>query len=59
MPNKITPRALTIKEFAETYKISKSLTYVLLKQGRLTSIKIAGRRLISVDAAEALISGAC
>ena len=56
-PNKA--RALTIKEFAEQYKCSKSLAYVLMKQGKLKSIKIAGRRLIPVDEAEPLISGAC
>jgi excisionase family DNA binding protein len=48
-------RALTVPQFSRRYGPSISKTYEMLKTGELHSVKIGGRRLIPVDAAEALL----
>jgi excisionase family DNA binding protein len=50
-------RALSIRETVARYSIGRSTIYELIKQGKLRSVKIAGKRLVPVDAIEALISG--
>jgi excisionase family DNA binding protein len=53
-------RALSILrtlEAAALYGISRSTIYVLMAQGKLRTVKIAGRRLVPRDAIEALIAG--
>jgi excisionase family DNA binding protein len=48
-------RALTVREFREAYRVSHSYTYELIRTGKLPDVKIGGKRLIPVDAAEALL----
>ena len=48
-------RALRIQEFCEQYGVSRSLVYKLIASGTLKTICIGRRRLIPVDAAEALL----
>lgn len=49
-------RALTINEFCDRYGVGRSTTYELIAAGRLPDVKIGGRRLIPVDAAEQLLA---
>jgi excisionase family DNA binding protein len=56
----ITPdrRALRVAEFCENYGVSRSCLYRLMRAGNLQTCRIGGRRLIPVEAAEALLKGA-
>jgi len=52
-------RALRVNEFCEAYGLSRSTVYKLMSEGKLTTVLVGGRRLIPVEAAEALLqSGA-
>lgn len=51
------PRAYRLRDFCKTYGLSRSTAYVMMNDGRLQSVLIAGRRLIPADAAEALLRG--
>ena len=51
-------RAFRVNDAAATYGISRSTIYILMKEGRLATVKIAGRRLIPRDALEILLKGA-
>jgi excisionase family DNA binding protein len=48
-------RAFQVNEFAAAHGISRSTIYALMKEGKLRTIVIGGRRLIPKDAAEALL----
>jgi hypothetical protein len=49
-------RALRMNDFCRAYGISRATAYKLMRTGRLRTVLVAGRRLVPVDAAEALIS---
>jgi excisionase family DNA binding protein len=51
-----TKRALTVAEFCHSYNVSKTLTYQLMNEGRLRSLKVGAKRLIPTDAAEAWLA---
>jgi len=51
------PRAYHVNEFCRLYGIGRSGVYKLLKEGKLPSVVIAGRRVIPSDAGEALLRG--
>ncbi len=51
-------RACQINEAVDTYRLSRSTLYKLMSSGTLRSVKVGGRRLIPVEALEALIAGA-
>jgi excisionase family DNA binding protein len=52
------PRSLRVNDAAAIYGVSRSTLYKLMKPGGpLRSVKLGGRRLIPVDALEALIAG--
>ena len=51
------PRAYRVNDFCRLYGIGRSGVYKLLKEGKLPSVVIAGRRVIPRDAAEALLRG--
>jgi excisionase family DNA binding protein len=51
------PRALGISTFCKRYGIGRTGTYKLIKDGKLASVLVGRRRLIPVDAAEALLKG--
>jgi predicted DNA-binding transcriptional regulator AlpA len=58
--SRITPqpparRALHINEFCRAYGVNRDTAYGLIKAGKLPDVKILGRRVIPVDAAEALL----
>jgi excisionase family DNA binding protein len=48
-------RAFRVNEFAATYGISRSTIYELMKDGKLRTVLVGGRRLIPKDSAEALL----
>jgi excisionase family DNA binding protein len=48
-------RALTLYDFCDFYSIGRSTAYGMIRSGKLPSIRVGGRRLIPVDAAEALL----
>ncbi len=48
-------RALMLFDFCDFYSIGRSTAYLLIRTGKLRSIRVGGRRLIPVDAAEALL----
>jgi hypothetical protein len=51
----LTPLALSIRDFTRLTSISRSLAYVMIRDGRLKSTKIAGRTVIAYAEAERLI----
>jgi predicted DNA-binding transcriptional regulator AlpA len=51
-------RALRMRDFCEGYGVSRATAYKLMKAGKLKTVRVAGRRLVPVDAAEALLQGA-
>ena len=50
-------RAYQVDEAAAVYGLSRSTLYKLIAAGTLRSAKVGTRRLIPVDAMEALIAG--
>jgi excisionase family DNA binding protein len=50
-------RAYRINEAAAAYRLSRSTIYKLIAAGDLRSVKVGGRRLIPVEAIEALFAG--
>jgi excisionase family DNA binding protein len=48
-------RALRVNEFCEAYRVSRSTAYRLIAEGKLKTVKVGNRRLVPVDAAEALL----
>ena len=55
VPSGVQPRAYTVQAFCKAYGVSRSLAYTLMAENKLRSVRVAGRRLIPADAAEALI----
>lgn len=53
----LSKRAITVREFGQLYGFGRSKTYMLIKEGKLRSLKVGGKRLIRVDDAEELIAG--
>lgn len=51
----ISPRVLTVNEFSDAYRIGRTTTYKLINDGTLRTVLVRGRRLIPVEAAEALL----
>ncbi len=49
-------RAYHVKEAAAAYGLSRSTLYVMMANHVLRSVKVGGRRLIPVDAIEALLA---
>jgi excisionase family DNA binding protein len=49
-------RALSINEFCEAYNVSRATAYRLIADGKLAATMVLGKRLIPVDAAEALLN---
>jgi excisionase family DNA binding protein len=49
------PRAYTVNGFCRAYNVGRTFTYGLIAAGKLPSVRVAGRRLIPTDGAEALI----
>jgi hypothetical protein len=50
-----TLRALRVNDFCRDYGLSRTSFYKLVGAGKLTTVKVAGRRLVPVEAAEALL----
>jgi excisionase family DNA binding protein len=50
-------RALSMRETARTTGLSRATLYRLLKDGRLTTVKVGARRLVPVRALDALLDG--
>ena len=50
-------RALSINEAARTCGISRATFYRLIASGKLSTLKIGSRRLVRVEAIDALLSG--
>lgn len=50
-------RAYTVREFCSSFRVSHSHVYELMKRGQLRSVLVGGRRLIPVEAAEAILNG--
>jgi len=48
---------LSIIEAAEALRISRSKTYELMNEGKLRTVTIGRRRLVSVDSVQALARG--
>lgn len=57
MSEKMHALALGINAAAEAMSISRSLIYNMIRDGRLKSVKIAGRTLIPRSEIERLLSG--
>ena len=49
------PRAYRIPDFCQAFGVSRSTAYNLMAEGKLASVRIAGRRVILGDSAEALL----
>jgi excisionase family DNA binding protein len=50
-------RALSPREAERTLGISHATLYRLIKDGKIKTIKLGSRRLVPVDAIDALLSG--
>jgi excisionase family DNA binding protein len=50
-------RAFSVREAARICGVSRATLYRLLKEGKITSIKIGNRRLIRDDQINALLAG--
>ena len=50
-------RAVSIREAANSCGLSRATMYRLLKDGKLSTIKIGARRLVPVAAIDALLNG--
>ncbi|MEG8223911.1 helix-turn-helix domain-containing protein [Sphingomonas sp. HH69] len=48
----------SVKDAASSLGVGKTLTYGLIKNGRLETVKIGSRTLVKVDSIKALIDGA-
>jgi excisionase family DNA binding protein len=48
-------RALSVKDFCDAYGLSRTTVYELIKDGKLPDVRIGAKRIIPVDAAEALL----
>ncbi|MGB7097520.1 MAG: helix-turn-helix domain-containing protein [Xanthobacteraceae bacterium] len=48
-------RVLTVNEFIKAYRLSRTTTYKLINNGALSTVLIGKRRLIPIEAAEALL----
>ncbi len=48
-------RAYRINEATETYGIGRTKIYELIKEGKLHTVKVGGRRLIPAESLEALL----
>jgi excisionase family DNA binding protein len=51
------PRAYRVLDFCKAFGVSRSTVYNLINDGKLHSVRVAGRRLIPADAAETLLRG--
>ena len=49
-------RALTVDEYCRSYGGSRSRAFKMIASGELRSVLVGGRRLIPIDAAEALLN---
>jgi excisionase family DNA binding protein len=56
-PQKQERRALSIKEAAQSCGLSRATVYRLIADGKLTTFKIGARRLVPVNALDAMLSG--
>lgn len=54
----MTPLALTVNDFCEAFGLKRTKTYELIAQGRLETLKVGRRRLITYRSAEALFEKA-
>jgi excisionase family DNA binding protein len=50
-------RVLRVNDAAAAYGVGRSTIYKLMSQGKLATVKIAGRRLVPREAMEALLRG--
>ena len=50
-------RALTVNQTIALYNLSRTSIYRLIKEKKLHTVKIAGRRLVPVESLESLLSG--
>ena len=50
------PRCLRVEEAAQLLRVGRSTVYDLIRSGRLRSFKLGRRRLVPVDAVEAMIT---
>ena len=50
-------RALRVGDAAAAYGLGRTTIYKLMKDGKLATVKIGGRRLIPREAMEALLKG--
>jgi excisionase family DNA binding protein len=48
-------RALSVKDFCAAYSLSRTTVYELIRDGKLPDVRIGAKRIIPVDAAEALL----
>ena len=50
-----TKRAYRVNEATETYGVGRTKIYELIKEGKLHTVKVGGRRLIPAESLEALL----
>ena len=55
--NQTERRALSIKEAAQSCGLSRATVYRLIADGKLTTLKIGSRRIVTVAALDALLNG--
>lgn len=55
-PSSIPKKLLTVPETAEALRVSRTTVYELFKDGRLASVHVAGRRLVTCTEVDRFIA---
>ena len=54
-PSVLAGAPFSVKEFRAAYGLSRSTVYALIRSGKLPNVRIGAKRIIPIDAAEALL----
>lgn len=55
MAEVIQPEGFSVKDFCVQYALSRSTIYKLMSQGKIRTVKVAGKRLIPRETGESLL----
>jgi excisionase family DNA binding protein len=53
------PKVYTVREFAKTMKISQSMAYLMVRTGRVKTVKFGDRVLIPAKVVSEILDSAC
>jgi excisionase family DNA binding protein len=53
------PKVYTVREFAKIMKISQSYAYLLVRGGKVRTVKIGDRYLVPASVVSEILNGTC